>query len=365
MCNFLHSVKIIAFFLFFFDIFDIMSKKQKQKEIKLEPFRKTKSLKRTLIKRNGTLPEDAIHGEIISTVGSIYYVKADEKLFECVIGGTLISKYDSATLAATGDEVWFTLEESLEKNENKGTIKKIGKRWTKLSRRVPSKYELEQILAANADQLVILMSAMNPEYNKRLIDRYQIAAELGDLKVVICINKLDLLTEEEIEIISEDLDVYKNLGDEIIFISAHSNLNIEVMVEKYLMGKTSIFSGPSGVGKSTLVNKILGAKIQAVNEISDFNFKGKHTTSFTKMFELPQGGRIIDTPGIREFGLWDITREELPLFFRDFNKFYLDCKYTACTHTHEPGCAVIKALEEGKIEYERYESYINLYETLK
>lgn len=339
---------------------------KKQNEIKLEPFRKSKSLKRTLVKKSGSLTFDALHGEIISTVGSVYFVRADAKIYSCVIGGTLISEYESATLAATGDEVWFTLDEMQEASiHQKGIIKKIGKRWTKLSRRVPGKYELEQILAANADQLVILMSAVNPIYNKRLIDRFQIAAELGDLKVIICINKIDLLDSDEIEFIKQDLKFYEDLGDEIIFISAQDNLNITKLTESYLKGKTSIFSGPSGVGKSTLVNKILGEKIQAVNEISDFNFKGKHTTSFTKMFELQQGGRIIDTPGIREFGLWDISREELPLFFKDFKEFYLDCKYNACTHTHEPDCAVLKALEEGKIEYERYESYINIFSTLK
>lgn len=345
-----------------------MSKKFDKNSIKQSPIRKSKSLKRTLIKAKGILPKDAIFGKIVATVGSLFIVKSDESYFECIIGGTLISEYVSATLAATGDEVWFTLDDSLDDsfaNLKKGIIRKIGKRWTKLSRKLPGRIDAEQILASNADQVVIVMAAVNPFYNKRLIDRYQIAAELGDLKVIICINKIDLLNVDEIKMIEEDLSVYKDLGDDIIFISAENGDRIDVLRNTYLKDKVSIFSGPSGVGKSTLVNQILGGHIQKVKAISETTAKGMHTTSFTKLFELPEGGSIIDSPGIREFALWDITQEELPLYFRDFQDYYLNCKYSGCTHIHEPGCAVIKALEDDKIQIDRYESYLNLYDSMK
>lgn len=346
-----------------------MEKYNEKDNSKREPFRQSRSVKRILIKKKGDPPEDSLHGVAVATIGAIVLVKSDNELFECVIGGTLITKYDKTSLVATGDEVWFTLESDIstgyETGLRKGVIRKIGKRMTKLSRRAPGKGESEHVIASNADQMMIFMAAVNPMYNKRLIDRYQIAAELGDIKVIICINKIDILDEEEVEIIKEDLSVYEDLGDDIIFISSLKSTNIEELYSRFLKDKTTILSGPSGAGKSTLVNTLLGGKVQAVKAISETTAKGKHTTSFTRMFDLPDGGKLIDTPGIREFALWDIDINELPLFFRDFKDYYLNCKYNSCSHIHEPGCAVKEAVESGEIQYDRYLSYINLYESFK
>jgi ribosome biogenesis GTPase len=342
-----------------------MPKNQNDNINKQQPIRKSRSPKRILIKKKGKIDKNALHGYAVATIGSIVIVESDNQLFECVIGGILISEYKDSTLVTVGDEVWFILDE----NENtikiegldKGIIKKVGKRWTKLSRKSPGKGISEHVLAANADQLMILMSAKNPTYNKRLIDRYQIAAELGDLDVILCINKIDLLDDDELEYLKDDLQVYIELGDKIVYITAQNENDVLRLQDNYLKDKTTIFSGPSGVGKSTLVNNLLGKDIQAVNEISETTAKGRHTTSFTKAFKLHKGGKVIDTPGIREFALWDIEQSELPLFFRDFKDYYLNCKYNSCTHTHEPGCAVKDAVENEDIQFDRYESYLNLY----
>jgi ribosome biogenesis GTPase len=342
-----------------------MPKYKHKENRKREPIRRSKASNRVLIKKDGKIDDKWLKGKVVATIGSIVLVLKKDNLYECVIGGILISEYKDSTLVATGDEVWFEIESNDNINYDteleKGVIKKVGKRWTKLSRKTPGKNKSEHVLATNADQLLILMSAIDPIYNKRLIDRYQIAAELGDLKVLICINKIDLLDKEDIEFIKNDLSIYKDLGDHIILISAENRINLDELEKVYLSNKTTIFSGPSGVGKSTLVNQLLGKSVQVVNEISETTFKGKHTTSFTKMFDLKNGGKVIDTPGIREFALYDIEKDELPLFFRDFKDLYLKCKYNPCSHTHEPGCAVKEAVENEKIQFDRYESYLSLY----
>jgi ribosome biogenesis GTPase len=206
------------------------------------------------------------------------------------------------------------------------------------------------------------MAAETPKYNKRLIDRYLIAARCGDLEPIIVINKLELANQELLE---DDLYTYtEELNLDLYLISLKENLNTDELKNK-LKDRRSILTGPSGSGKSTFINYILDDQIQEVGEVSQKTAKGLHTTSFVRMFELPFGGEIIDSPGIREFALWDINKEELPTYFDDFVEYHHDCKFLPCTHTHEPKCAVIEALEEGKIDPDRYESYLSLLSSIE
>jgi ribosome biogenesis GTPase len=201
---------------------------------------------------------------------------------------------------------------------------------------------------------------LSPDLNRRLIDRYLVAAEVGKIKPIIAVNKIDLVQGMNAQDI---LQPYHDLGITILYMSALYGEGIKPL-EEHLKDKTSVFSGQSGAGKSTLVNSLLGEQVQVVSEISDKSNKGRHTTSFVAEFDLPFGGTVIDTPGIREFALAGVDKQNLPLYFHEFDDFMLNCKYKPCSHTHEPNCAVAEAVENGEIDYERYESYIYLYESL-
>ncbi|GAB1371345.1 hypothetical protein MASR1M45_14070 [Candidatus Kapaibacterium sp.] len=166
------------------------------------------------------------------------------------------------------------------------------------------------------------------------------------------------------EFFKDDLQIYRQMDIPLFFVSANDNVGLETLME-FLTDKISLFFGPSGVGKSTIVNQLLGESIQQIREISERTNKGQHTTSFVKMLSLPFGGKIIDSPGVREFAMWDVDKLNLAMHYHDFDEYYLQCKYLPCSHIHEPDCAVIQALEGGLISPERYESYMNIYNTLE
>lgn len=285
-----------------------------------------------------------------------------QQLYDCVVSRSIVTDNPASTLVAVGDRVLCRTEPvSGEIDLLPGVIVKVEERRTKLARESAGNDGIEQVIVSNIDQVVILMAAADPFYNRRLIDRYLIAAELGNVEPIICINKMDLMDEA---FVRGDLAMYEEmLGVKTLFVSAEKKRGLET-VQPVLQGKTTVFSGPSGVGKSTLVNMLIGEEAQITTEVSAKTQKGLHTTTFSKIFPLPEGGYILDTPGIREFGIWDLSKEDLAYFFHDFDEFRLECRFTPCTHTHEPGCAVKGALEQGWIDPERYESYLNILETL-
>ncbi|MCS6808854.1 MAG: ribosome small subunit-dependent GTPase A [Bacteroidota bacterium] len=282
--------------------------------------------------------------------------------YDCVVSRSVVTENPASTLVAVGDYVLCRAEPiSGNLALPPAVIVKVEKRRTKLARESAGRDGIEQVIVSNIDQVVVLMSAAEPLYNRRLIDRYLIAAELGDVTPLLCINKIDLLDEA---FVREDISLYeKVLGITTFVMSVRQRRGIEEL-NTALIGKKTVFSGPSGVGKSTLVNVLVGEDVQTVAAVSAKTHKGLHTTTFSKVFRLPNNSYIIDTPGIREFGIWGISKEELSYYFHDFDDFRLQCRFAPCTHTHEPGCAVKSALEQGLIDYERYESYLNIFESL-
>ncbi|MCL2040276.1 MAG: ribosome small subunit-dependent GTPase A [Bacteroidetes bacterium] len=323
--------------------------------------RKSRSNELVLISNKNSVSRGAIRGKVVSIVGK--YVMVEAKIngaledVRCVQTGTIISKSKHSNLIAAGDEVYFDYS-----NSGLSKVVKVCDRVSKFSRISPSNRHKEQVIAANLDTLIIFASVFEPMLNTRLIDRYLVAARLNKIVPLICINKIDLCSVAEL---SGLMSVYKKLGIEVHFISSlYGGAELDKLKAK-IINKKSVISGNSGSGKSTFMNALLGYKAQIVKEISDRTNKGIHTTSFSRLYKLSRKGWIIDTPGLREFGIWDLDKEEIGVIFPDFNDYYLHCKYTSCTHTHEPSCAVINAVEDGTIDAERYNSYLNIYESLE
>ncbi len=316
--------------------------------------------KRVIIKSRKNVSDTLFEGTVFASMGKNFIVCPDnetDKFIDCIYGATIQSSHSDTSLLSVGDKVRFSLKQGKDKL---GRIVSVGDRFSKLSRKAIG-YEHEQVIASNMDYLIITVSADEPPYNKRLIDRMIIAAEQGSMTPVICVNKCDLFPASDM---LDDLAVYSALGIELFIISTKTGENFDSFAN-FLSGKNSVMSGPSGVGKSSIINAIFGEEQQIINIISQRTNKGQHTTSYSKMFALPDSGLLVDTPGIREFFPWGIGKEELPFFFHDFDDYFRDCKYLPCSHTHEPDCKIIEAVESGDIDPERYQSYLNIYDTLE
>ncbi len=322
-------------------------------------YKRRRTNKRVLVKKEGSIAENAESGRIIMSIGRYYVVRGDsdkENAVECVLGGAVVSQNESQSLASVGDYVKFI------RNKNKkdlGKIVKIEERKKSFARKDINS-NIENVTAANVDFLLIFVSTKKPKYNRRFIDRLLVAAELNLIKPIVCVNKIDLADTEEIR---KDFSIYENLGVSVYFLSALKNIGTkEVLVA--VGSDDAVMVGPSGVGKSTFLNNVLGGEFQKVKEISEKTGKGKHATTHVQMFRTPYSGALIDTPGLREFAIWGLDKNELSLYFHDFDDYREDCRFSLCTHTHEPDCAVKKAVEEEKIDPERYQSYVNIFDSL-
>jgi ribosome biogenesis GTPase len=279
-------------------------------------------------------------------------------LYVCSVSGVLDAPHSSSPVAV-GDDVWVLPEATSSEADFTGTIVKVEERRTVLSRKMAGRARREQVLASNVESMLIVMAAAQPDYNKRLIDRYLIAADKGDLEVTIVINKMDLLPQEYHQDVWEDLQVYHDqLGIPVVLTSVSKGQGIEALAE-LLHNRSTLLAGPSGVGKSSIINLFSDVQ-QRVGEISRKFDKGRHTTTAATLLPLREGGSVVDTPGIREFAIWELGSDELPFYFEEFAPFAEQCKFMPCSHTHEPGCAVKAAVEEGAIDEERYVSYLNL-----
>ncbi len=230
----------------------------------------------------------------------------------------------------------------------------------KLSRKAAGEREAEQVVAANVDQLVVVAAVAEPELNRRLLDRLVVSGENGGLEVAVCLNKADLADAAACEPV---LALYRRLGYRALATSARTGVGVEDL-RALLKGKTSVFAGPSGVGKSALLMAVQPGLDLRTGEVSASTGKGKHTTTAVSLLPLDFGGYVVDTPGIREFALYDIERDALQHCFPEMAERFGQCRFADCSHRHEPDCAIVAAVKSGEIDPERYESYCRIYESL-
>lgn len=340
------------------EAFHAADRKQSRKEKKQAQKRDRSQFKKSDLSPSSDFIEKEHHlkGKVLSISGEGSCVDVDGKTYLCSLKGFLKKeKTLSKNLIAVGDVV-FIEPSSFEA----GTIVGVAPRYSFLSRTDISGKK-EQIIAVNIDLVVICLSLKEPTLKPALIDRYLIAAEKGRLHPLIVINKIDLLdpaSSEEKQLFQDFLLLYESLGIPIVAVSVHTGVGIESL-RSLLQNKTSVFAGQSGVGKSSLLNACFQLSLRT-GDLSLKTAKGAHTTTMAQLIRLPQGGYCIDTPGIRSFGLWKLTKDDVIHHFAEFQ--HMDCKYPDCTHRTEPNCAVLDELEKGKISSLRYESYVNLLE---
>ncbi|MFC2086931.1 ribosome small subunit-dependent GTPase A [Bacteroidota bacterium] len=297
-------------------------------------------------------------GLVVKSTGNFYKVKNNEnKIFSCKVRGKLKhTGIKSTNPVAVGDIVTF----SMNKFDDVGLINEIKERKNYIIRKATNLSKQTHIIAANVDQVLLVISVKNPVCSLMFIDRFLITAEAFDIPAVLIINKVDLIRSEENKMLQEYIDIYKLAGYSHLEVSALTGYNIEKLAE-IMRNKTSVITGNSGVGKSSIINRIDPALKLKVKDISDSHQTGKHATTYAEMFPLKFGGYIIDTPGIKSFGLPNFDKNELFHFFPEIFNYSKNCKFYNCTHIHEPDCYVIKMVEEGLIAYSRYRNYVYIF----
>ena len=297
-------------------------------------------------------------GFVIKNTGSWYSVKTDDgKVVECKIKGNFRLKgIRSTNPVAVGDHVEIALNQ-----EGTAFITHIDERRNYIIRKSQNLSKQSHIIAANVDQAFLIVTVNYPQTSTTFIDRFLASAEAYSVPVVLVFNKRDILSDDERHYQQSMVHLYETIGYECREISAATGEGVEGL-HKLLKGKITLLSGNSGVGKSTLINQILPEANLRTAEISDAHNTGMHTTTFSEMLELPEGGYIIDTPGIKGFGTFNMEPEELTSYFPEIFHFSKGCKFSNCTHTHEPGCAVLKAIDDHFIAQSRYQSYLGMLE---
>ena len=271
------------------------------------------------------------------------------ELFRCATRRLLKTlSTDQRHVVAAGDHVWFRPE-----GEGEGIIERVEPRRGLLSRTSRGR---QHVLVANVDQIVIVTSAAEPRIKPNLIDRFLLTAEKTEIRPVVCINKVDLVEPADLMPL---VGVYSQLGYQVLCVSAETGQNVD-QLRQLLTGRDSVLSGQSGVGKSSLLNAIEPGLGLRVNTVSAESQKGRHTTTTAELYPLACGGHVIDTPGIRQFQLWDVIPEEVAGFFRELRPYVSQCRFPDCTHTHEDFCAVKDAVADGRIDTRRYESYTQI-----
>ncbi|ARV09340.1 ribosome small subunit-dependent GTPase A [Winogradskyella sp. PC-19] len=300
-------------------------------------------------------------GIVYKSTGSWYTVKTPNgKFYECRIKGKFrIQGIKSTNPIAVGDIVEFDVE--TKNNTETGVIKRIEERKNYIVRKSVNLSKQTHIIASNVDQVFLLVTINNPPTFTSFIDRFLVTAEAYSINTVILFNKIDAYDEETILEVKYLASIYRKIGYECIGISATTGKNID-KVKELMLGKISMFAGHSGVGKSTLVNAIEPSLDLKTKEISNQHMQGQHTTTFAEMFDLSFDAQIIDTPGIKGFGVVDMEKEEVGDYFPEFFELKQDCKFNNCLHLKEPKCAVKDALENDEISYSRYRSYLQILE---
>ena len=298
------------------------------------------------------MAENYFSGVVVRATGSWYEVLSAGERYQCRIRGKLRLKgVRSTNPVVVGDEVQCLTDE-----QGSHVIVDISPRRNYVIRRASNLSKESHIIAANIDQALLLVTLRQPETALEFVDRFLVTCEAYKIPVVILLAKIDLQDEEEVDFFRS---VYEPIGYRVVEVSAVTGEGVEE-VHDLLVGRTTLLSGNSGVGKSTLVQRIDPSLDIRTGDISESHHKGRHTTTFSTMYPLSEGGALIDTPGIKGFGLIDIEEEELWHYFPEMMHYGRECRFYNCTHTHEPGCAVVAALEEGAISELRYESYLKM-----
>ena len=297
-------------------------------------------------------------GLVIKNAGNEYLVKTDDgKLVECKIKGNFrIKDIKTTNPVAIGDQVRFE-----QQPDGSAMIYEISERQNYIIRRSSNLSKQAHILAANLDTAALIVTINYPETYTTFIDRYLATAEAYRIPACLIFNKTDCYNESELEYLEAMEYLYSSMGYPTFKVSGLQPDTLQDLM-KFLDGKITLFSGNSGVGKSTLINALISGTKAKTGEISSYHKKGTHTTTFSEMYEIPTGGYIIDTPGVKGFGVLDMEKEEIGHYFRDIFPISRKCKFKNCTHTHEPGCAVIEAVDNHQIANSRYQSYLNIME---
>ncbi len=296
-------------------------------------------------------------GLVIKSQSGFFTVKTAEGEVVSQIRGRLKQGRKDTDLVAIGDRVSITVNP-----DGTGLIEDVAERERVLSRARPAPSgrqmlsDQEQVLVANPDQVVFVFSIRQPRPSLRKLDRFLVVAEMNELPALICVNKIDLEEGNEAQ---EQFQIYEQIGYPVITTSAKTGEGLDALREA-LRGKLSVLAGSSGVGKSSLLNAMQPGLGLRVREVSEATEKGVHTTRHAELFELEQGGYVADTPGIRALALFDIEPQELDAYFREIAPLVADCQFSDCTHRHEPRCAVRKAVADGRVSQQRYESYLRL-----
>jgi ribosome biogenesis GTPase / thiamine phosphate phosphatase len=300
---------------------------------------------------------------VYKSTGSWYTVKTEDgKRWNARTKGILkIDGITSTNPIAVGDRVKLEFEDT---EEEGAMITDIAKRNNYINRQSPANKYQHHIIAANLDQSMLIATLKDPKTSQGFIDRFLIAGEAYHIPSIIVFNKSDLYRKKELDLFEERREMYERIGYKVLNISVQNRTGMEE-VEALLRNKTTLFSGHSGVGKSSFINAIVPGMSLKTQDVSGWSGKGIHTTTFAEMFDLPAlSARIIDTPGIREFGLVDIPKQELSHYFPEMRSRLNDCQFNNCLHINEPGCAIKQAVEEGEISMDRYVSYCMILESV-
>ncbi|MFO7798193.1 ribosome small subunit-dependent GTPase A [Rhodohalobacter sp.] len=298
-------------------------------------------------------------GRIIQSTGKWYKVSCDGEIIDSRLPGKFrLDKKEVTNPVAVGDYVDIIVGD-----DGTGSIQKIHDRENYIPRQATHGRRGEQILVSNVDRAWMVQSVKQPKLNTGFIDRFLVTCEAYEVPGGVIFNKMDLAKSGGKAHVQELSELYQSLGYETAITSAETGDTDDL--KSKIIGKTSVFIGPSGVGKTSLLNQIEPGLQLKVGEISSYSQKGKHTTTFARLIPLSDGGFVVDTPGIREFGLVDIEKMELSLYFPEMIEPRQNCKFYNCTHYHEPKCGVVEAFEEGKIAASRYHSYLNILESLE
>ena len=302
-------------------------------------------------------------GTIYKSTGSWYSVKGEDNAFykARLKGKFKMDGITSTNPIAVGDEVVFEMEDEL---ENRVMITELFPRRNYVNRISPANRRMHHIIASNLDQSLLVATLKDPRTSVGFIDRFLVTCEAFHIPAIVLFNKADIYGVQEMELFQERKAMYERVGYKVLLTSVRTKEGIDLLRD-VLHDRMTLISGHSGVGKSSLINEILENENIRTSEVSDWSGKGMHTTTFAEMYDLPKGGRLIDTPGMREFAIADISKQELSHYFPEMRAVMNDCQFNDCMHINEPGCAVKKAVINSEIHEERYVSYLTILDSIQ